>query len=163
MSSWQVRYQTRPGDIGYLTYLHGILYAEEFGYNQSFEAYVAEGLGKFVRSFDLDRDRLWIAEAGGRIIGSIAIVGVSRKEAQLRWFLVHPEYRGLGLGRELIEEAVRFCRERSYSNVFLLTTSELGVARHIYVSMGFKRTEQTTHKNWGKEVTEERYDLGIET
>jgi len=161
LSVWTVRHQIRAGDIGCITHLHGVLYAEEFGYDQSFKAYVAEGLGRFVQSFRPDRDRLWVAEAGGKIIGSIAIVSVSEKEAQLRWFLVHPKYRGRGLGRLLIEEAVGFCGECGYGNVFLLTTSELGVARHLYTSVGFRKTEQTTHRIWGKEVTEERYDLGL--
>jgi len=158
---WNIRHRIKPGDIGYLTYLHGILYAKECGYDQTFEAYVAEGLAEFVQSFSRDKDRIWLAETNGRIIGSIAIVGHSKIEAQLRWFLVHPDYRGLGIGRKLLKEALHFCKECEYETVFLWTTSELNAARHLYTSVGFKRTEEKTHETWGKMITEERYDLHL--
>jgi len=158
---WEIRHQIKPGDIGYLTYLHGILYVKEYGYDKTFEAYVAGGLAEFVQSFNPDKDRIWLAEINGRIIGSIAIVGHSKVDAQLRWFLIHPDYRGLGLGRELIEEALLFCKEHRYKTVFLWTTSELSVARHLYISFGFRKTGEKTHEIWGKRITEERYDLHL--
>jgi len=158
---WKIRHYLKPGDIGYLTYLHGILYANEYGYDQTFEAYVAHGLSEFVQSFSPDEDRIWLAETNDQIIGSIAIVGNSKLDAQLHWFLVHPDYRGLGLGRELTKEALLFCREHGYKNIFLWTTSELSIARHLYVSVGFRKTDEKTHEIWGKEVTEERYDLHL--
>jgi len=158
---WKIRHFLKPGDIGYLTYLHGILYAKEYGYDQTFEAYVADGLAEFVQSFSSDKDRIWLAEINDQIVGSIAIVGNSKLEAQLRWFLVHPNCRGLGLGRELIEKALLFCTEHKYKTVFLWTTSELNVARHLYTSVGFKKTKEKTHKIWGKKVTEEKYDLHL--
>jgi GNAT superfamily N-acetyltransferase len=141
---WKIRHHIRPGDIGYLTYLHGVVYVKEYGYDQTFEAYVAVGLAEFVQSFSSDKDRIWLAERNGRIIGSIAIVGHSRTDAQLRWFLVHPDYRGLGLGKELLKEALQFCRERKYKVVFLWTTSELIEAGHLYGYFGFRKTEQKT-------------------
>jgi GNAT superfamily N-acetyltransferase len=156
---WKIRHHIKPGDIGYLTYLHGLLYAEECGYNQKFEAYVAGGLAEFVQSFSADKDRIWLAETSGRIIGSIAIVGNSKVEAQLRWFLVHPGYRKLGIGKKLLEEALQFCKERGYKIIFLWTTSELVEAGRLYIRFGFSKTEEKTHKIWGKRVTEERYDL----
>ena len=116
---WKIRHHIKPGNIGYLTYLHGILYAEECGYDQTFEAYVAGGLAEFVKKFSPDKDRIWLAKTNSRIIGSIAIVGQSEVDAQLRWFLVHPDYRRLGIGRELLEEALQFCRERKYKAIFL--------------------------------------------
>jgi len=158
---WKIRHHLKPGDIGYLTYLHGISYAKEYGYDPTFEAYVAHGLAEFVQSFSPDRDRIWMAETSGQIIGSIAIIGHSKLGAQLRWFLVHPDYRGLGLGRELAKEALLFCRGHGYKTIFLWTTSELSVARHLYTSIGFRKTEEQTHAIWGKEVTEERYDLHL--
>jgi len=158
---WKIRHYLKPGDIGYLTYLHGISYAKECGYDQTFEAYVANGLAEFVQSFSPDKDRIWLAELNNQIIGSIAIVGNSKLEAQLRWFLVHPDCRGLGLGRELINEALLFCKEHKYKTIFLWTTSELNVARHLYTSVGFRKTKEKTHKIWGKKVTEERYDLHL--
>jgi len=158
---WKLRYHVKSGDIGYLIYLHGIVYAKEYGYDRTFEAYVADGLAEFIQSFSPHRDRIWLAETNGQIIGSIAIVGQSKLEAQLRWFLVRPEYRGLGIGKNLLKEALHFCRECRYRTVFLWTTSELGAAHHLYTSFGFKRTEKKTHQIWGKTITEERYDLHL--
>jgi len=158
-AKWKIRHNIKPGDIGYLTYLHGILYAKEYGYDQTFEAYVAGGLAEFVQSFNPDKDRIWLAETNDRIIGSVAIVRHSEVDAQLRWFLVHPDYRGLGIGKELLKEALQFCKERKYKTIFLWTTSELTEAGHLYTSFDFNKTEEKTHKIWGKRVTEERYDL----
>jgi ribosomal protein S18 acetylase RimI-like enzyme len=160
-TKWELRHSLKAGDIGHLTHLHGILYAKEYGHDQTFEAYVARGLGEFTQSFDSEKDRIWLAEISDRIVGSIAIAGHSEEEAQLRWFLVHPNCRGLGLGKELMEEALRFCKERGYKGVFLWTTSELDAARHLYTRVGFRRTEAKTHRIWGKTVTEERYDLRL--
>jgi len=156
---WKMRHCLKPGDIGYLIYLHGIFYAKECGYDQTFEAYVASGLAEFIRSYSPDKDRIWLGEINDQIVGSIAIVRNSKTEAQLRWFLVHPDYRGLGLGRELIKEALLFCKKHKYKTIFLWTASELSVACHLYTSVGFKKTEEKTHVIWGKRVTEERYDL----
>lgn len=94
-----IRTDIRPGDIGYIISLHGVLYAREYDLDHTFEGYVAAGLGEFAKSYDERRDRLWIAEEGGRIVGSIAIVGSKGGVAQLRWFLVDPKARGSGLGR----------------------------------------------------------------
>ena len=160
-AGWKIRHNIKPGDIGYLTYLHGILYAKEYGYDQTFEAYVANGLAEFIQAFSPDKDRIWLAEINDQIIGSITIVGNSKLEAQLRWFLVHPDYRGLGLGRELIKKALLFCKEHKYKTIILWTASELNVARHLYKSVGFRKTEEKTHEIWGKKVTEERYDLHL--
>ena len=158
---WRVRHRLGPGDAGSLTALHGVLYAREYGYDRTFEAYVAAGLAEFVRRFRPDRDRLWLAEAGGRVVGSIAIVGRARKSAQLRWFLVDPAHRGRGLGTRLMRAALRFCRDRGYRRVLLWTTSELEEASRLYVRFGFVRTAVKTHTVWGKRVTEERYDLDL--
>ena len=156
---WKTRHRIKHGDIGYLTYLHGILYAKEYGYDQTFEAYVAGGLAEFVQSFNPSKDRIWLAETNGRIIGSVAIVGHSKVDAQLRWFLVHPDYRRRGIGKELLKNALQFCKARRYKTIFLWTASELEGAGHLYTSFGFRRTEEKTHEIWGKRVTEERYDL----
>jgi ribosomal protein S18 acetylase RimI-like enzyme len=161
MAKWRLRCHIRPGDLGYLTHLHGITYAKEYGYDQRFEAYVADGLAEFIRSFSPDKDRIWLAETNGQIIGSIAIVGHSKVEAQLRWFFVHPKYRGIGMGRKLLNEALRFCKERKYGSVFLWTTSELVTGQHLYVGAGFRRTRKKSRQIWGRTITEERYDLDL--
>lgn len=148
-----------PGDIGEIIRLHGVLYAREYGWDETFEVYVAEGLSKFVLNYNPERDRIWVAEHEGRIVGCIAIAGYSETEAQLRWYLVHPEMRGRGLGKRLISEAVQFCRERDYRSIFLWTTSDLKAAAYVYQSIGFHKTEEKTHEIWGKIITEERWDM----
>jgi len=137
------------------------LYAREYGYDQTFEAYVASGLAEFLQSFNPKKDRIWLAEMKGQIIGSIAIVGHSKVDAQLRWFLVHPDHRGLGIGKELLRKALQFCKNCKYKSIFLWTTSELMEAGHLYTRFGFSKTEEKTHEIWGKRVTEERYYLRL--
>ncbi len=158
---WTLRCLLQPGDLGYITSLHGTLYADECGYDRTFEAYVAAGLAEFVQSFNPSRDRLWLAEVDGQVIASIAIVGRSESEAQLRWFIIHPTYRGLGLGQTLLTEALYFCREHEYKVAFLWTTGELSAARHLYKQAGFNKTEERRRNIWGKFVTEERYALHL--
>jgi len=157
--TWTLRHILKPGDIGYLTYLHGTTYNQEYGYDTAFEAYVASGLAEFADSFTPDRDRIWIAERKDRIIGSIAIVGRPKLNAQLRWFFVHPDYRGHGIGRKLMKEALRFSKQREYKRIFLWTTSELSKARSLYIKAGFRKTLEKRRVNWGKTINEERYDL----
>ena len=149
----------KPGDIGWLIYLHGTFYAQECGFDATFESYVAGGLAEFVDAFDPGGDRLWLAEHKGQIVGSVAIVRQSKHSAQLRWFFVHPSYRGRGVGRRLLSAALRFCRDKKYKAVSLWTTSKLDVARHLYTDAGFRKREEIAHPVWGKDVVEERYEL----
>ena len=155
----QLRTTISPGDIGYIIYLHGILYAQEYDLDHTFEGYVAAGLGEFSKSYDERKDRLWLAETEEQIVGSIAITGLPDHSAQLRWFLVHPEARGNGLGRELLAEALQFSRDSGFNSVFLWTISELKAAGRLYQRAGFCRTEQKTHLIWGAMRTEEHYEL----
>ena len=155
-----IRHTLRPGDIGYVTYLHGTLYAAEYGWDHTFEAYVAGPLAEFGKSHN-DRERIWIVEKDGKVAGSIAIVGASTDEAQLRFFLLHPSLRGQGIGRILMDDAIRFCRESHYSRVFLWTESALTAAASLYASSDFQLTEENTHELWGLVVTEQRYDLTL--
>jgi len=155
-----LRHELKPGDLGFIVYLHGTVYALEYGFDPTFEAYVAGPLLEFVRT-RTDRDRLWIAERGERIVGCVAIVGMSRTEAQLRWFLVDPSARGLGLGRELLHEAVEFCRSRAYESLFLWTVSALTTAARLYHSFGFEKVEERPGRPWGVDLVEERYVLHL--
>jgi N-acetylglutamate synthase-like GNAT family acetyltransferase len=157
----RIRTDIRPGDIGYIIYLHGILYAQEYNLDRTFEGYVASGLGEFAKCFDERQDRLWLAEEGERIVGSIAIAGQPNQSAQLRWFLVHPDVRGIGLGGRLLKQALEFCRAREFRFVFLWTLSDLTAAAHLYEQAAFHRTERKTHEIWGATRTEERYDLTL--
>jgi GNAT superfamily N-acetyltransferase len=158
--TWTIRGR-QPGDLGRVLYLHGLVYAEEHGFDFTFEEYVAAGLAEFARSYSPERDRLWVVEADGQAVGSIAIFGRSPLEAQLRWFLVHPAYRGRGLGRSLLSEALDFCRACGYRTVYLWTLGHLDAARHLYESAGFRKTDEKTHFLWGRMVTEERYELQL--
>jgi N-acetylglutamate synthase-like GNAT family acetyltransferase len=157
----RIRTTIQPGDIGALVRLHGLVYSRECNLDVAFEGYVAAGLGAFATSFDGCKDRLWLAEANGELAGSVAIVGVAEGVAQLRWYLVHPDARGAGLGRTLLREALAFCRERKFSSVFLWTISELTTAAHLYRDAGFTLTEEKSHEVWGALRTEQRYDLRL--
>jgi GNAT superfamily N-acetyltransferase len=147
--------------MGNIIYLHAIVYAKEYGFDHSFEGYVAAGLAEFAQSFNPNRDRLWIAEIEGKIIGSICVLGRSESEAQIRFFLVHQSYRGLGIGKLLFQEALQFCRNCEFKTIFLWTFRGLDAANYLYKSAGFEKTEEISHEIWGKTLTEERYDLKI--
>jgi N-acetylglutamate synthase-like GNAT family acetyltransferase len=155
-----IRNDLHPGDIGAIIYLHGTLYAREYGFDHTFEPYVAAPLAEFVKKQN-ERERIWIVEKEGRVLGSIAIVQFSESQAQLRWLILHPDLRGLGIGRQLVEEALDFCRKSGYTSVFLWTIDFLGAALKLYTAAGFELTETTTHEIWGKTLTEERYDLKL--
>ena len=155
-----IRCKLRPGDIGYVTCLHGTLYAAEQGWDHTFEAYVAGPLAEFGKTHT-DRERIWIVEKGGEVAGSVAIVEASTDQAQLRWLLLHPALRGQGIGRILMDEALRFCKESHYSTVFLWTESSLSAAARLYESAGFQLTEENTHELWGTIVTEQRYEMKL--
>jgi len=157
----RVRTDLQPGDIGSIIRLHGEVYAREYGYDWTFEGYVAAGLAEFAASPRPSANRLWVVESGEHVVGSIGIVGRDDAEAQLRWFLVHPDCRGQGLGRTLLDEALRFCRQGGFRSVYLWTVSDLDAAIHLYRSFGFSRTERKTHPLWGRLLTEERYDLAL--
>src|SRR5438128_2017040 len=153
-----VRTDLRPGDLGSIIHLHGVLYAREYGFDATFEAYVAGPLAEFVRSSS-PRERLWIAERDNRIVGCVAIVAASPETAQLRWFLVDPSARGMGLGRKLLHEAVVFARECGYRNVILWTVRALTAAAHLYRAVGFRMVEEIPGRKWGADVVEEKYEL----
>lgn len=156
-----IRDELKPGDLGAIVHFHGSLYAKEYGFDETFEAYVAGPMAEFVLA-RRDRDRLWIAESGDRLLGCVAIVGTSETEAQLRWFLVDPAARGGGLGTVLLEQAIGFARERGYRTVFLWTVTALVAAAHLYDKFGFRKVEEKPGK-WGVEVVEEKYVLDLET
>ena len=155
-AEFALRHDLQPGDVAYIVYLHGTVYAREYGFDSTFEAYVAGPLAEFVRS-RTNRDRLWIAERGDRIVGCIAVVGTSEKEAQVRWFLVDPSARELGLGKRLLHEAVAFCERCGYESIFLWTVSALTAAARLYRSAGFQKVEEKPGKQWGVDVVEEKY------
>ena len=155
-----LRTELHPGDIGEIVRLHGVLYAREHGFDPTFEAYVAEPLARFAISAP-PRERLWIAERDGAIVGCVAIVAASPQVAQLRWFLVDPSARGLGLGTKLLDEAIAFCRASGYASILLWTVGALASAARLYRAKGFARTEEKPGRRWGVDVVEERYELKL--
>ncbi len=156
-----IRTEIRPGDLGMLIHLHGWIYALECGYNHVFEAYVCKTFYDWMRTYDPDTDRLWIAEADGQIVGSLAIVGKPDNRAQLRWFIVHPDYRGTGLGSRLFREAMDYCQSKAFDRVFLETTDDQEKAIGMYAKAGFRQTGEQANEAWGVRHTERTYELDL--
>lgn len=153
-----IRTEPQPGDIGYVTYMHGALYYEEYGYGLQFESYVAKGLCEFYEKYNPTRNRIWACEHRDRMIGFLLLMDRG-KAAQLRYFLIEPEYRGIDLGAKLLNLYMRFLRECGYAETYLWTTHELNTAAFLYKRLGFKLTEEKASTTFGKPLMEQRYDL----
>ena len=149
----------RPGDMGWVVHRHGVLYAQEYGYDETFEALVAEIVAKFIQNYDAKREHCWIAEHEGEIAGSVFLVAESNSVAKLRLLLVEPSARGLGIGARLVSECVRFARRAGYQKIVLWTQSELDAARHVYRKAGFSVIEEKQHRSFGKDLTAETWEL----
>jgi DNA-binding MarR family transcriptional regulator/GNAT superfamily N-acetyltransferase len=151
----------QPGDLGWVVYRHGALYAQEYGYDETFEALVAEIVAKFVQRFDAKRELCWIAERDDEIVGSVFLVAESKTVAKLRLLYVEPSARGLGIGGRLVSECVRFARHARYKKIVLWTQSELDAARRIYAKAGFRVTHKQRHRSFGKDLVAETWDLAL--
>jgi len=152
----------KPGDLGYIDYMHCKLYEKEYGFDVSeFEPYVLPAMGKFLEMKDRSGSMVWVAEDNDTIVGSIAIIQNSEKDAQLRWFLIDPSARGTGLGNALINTAIDFSREKGYSSIYLWTVKTLEAARHLYKKYDFEISEYASRFLWGIDLVEERWELQL--
>jgi len=151
----------RPGDMGWVVERHGALYFREYGWNEEFEALVAGITAEFIGKLDPARERCWIAEAHGRRLGCIFLVAGESGTARLRLLLVEPEARGLGLGRTLVSECVRFARAAGYERIVLWTQENLAAARHLYEQAGFTRTARESHHSFGHDLVAETWQLEL--
>ncbi len=151
----------RPGDIGWITHRQGIIYYEEYGWDERFEALCAEILAQFVQNFDAKQERAWIAERDGEIVGSIFCVRKSATIAQLRLLYVEPTTRGLGIGTRLVDECVEFARRVGYRKMMLWTNSVLDSARRIYERKGFRLLKEERHHSFGKDLVGQNWELDL--
>ena len=149
-----------PGAIGKVVELHGTYYAQQWGFGLFFEAKVATGLASFLSRFDEKHDGFWVAVHDQRIVGSITIDGseAAMKGGHLRWFILDPEYQGMGIGKQLIKEAMRFCEEKNFQRVYLSTFEGLDSARHLYEQWGFKLLEENEGNTSGVRVKEQVFE-----
>jgi len=151
----------RPGDMGWAIARHGELYASQFGWNEQFEALVAQVAAGFVQNLDSTRERCWIAERAGRRLGCIFLVAADLRTAKLRLLLVEPDARGSGLGRELIARCIQFARECGYERLLLWTQQNLTAARSLYQQAGFIKVAEEPHRSFGADLVGETWELKL--
>lgn len=151
----------RPGDLGWIVHRQGLLYHQEYGWDETFDALVAEIAGAFLKSFDAKRERCWVAEREGEVVGSVFLVRASDEVAKLRLLYVEPAARGLGIGSRLVEECIAFARAKGYRTLTLWTNDILVSARKIYQAAGFRLVAEERHHSFGKDLVGQNWDLAL--
>jgi peptidyl-dipeptidase Dcp len=154
-----IRTNLQSGDIGCIIYLHGLLYKKDYNYSITFETYVAKGLYEFYQQYDVEKDCVWICEHNNSIIGFLLLMHRENNAAQLRYFILLPEYRGIGLGKKLMDLYMTWLKERNYHSSYLWTTNEQTAAAELYKRYGFKLVEEFDSTSFGKPLKEQRYEL----
>lgn len=150
-----------PGDIGWTIAASGRVYADEYGWDETLEAFVAELMARFVRNYDATREGCWMAEIAGETVGCLALMRQSDRVAKLRTFVVTREARGRGAGKALLAESLRFARAAGYRKVVLWTQKGLNAARHLYEAAGFKLVREEPHHSWGKDHIGQYWELKL--
>jgi DNA-binding MarR family transcriptional regulator/GNAT superfamily N-acetyltransferase len=153
----------QPGDMGWVVHRQAILYANEYGWDGTYEGLAAEIVAQFIKSYDPKRERVWVAEKDGERVGAVFVARGSDQVAKLRLLHVEQQTRGLGIGKRLVEECIRFARQAGYQKMTLWTQSILHAARHIYAKAGFQVVHEEKHHSFGKDLTAETWELDLTT
>ena len=162
MTSHIVLRGLQVGDIGWVAHRQGMLYAQEYGWDGTFEALVAEIAAQFVKNFDAEWESAWIAERDGQVLGSVFLVKVSEQEAKLRLLYVEPDARGAGLGRRLTQECIAFAQAKGYEKLTLWTNDILHAARRIYQEAGFVLVSEEPHHSFGADLVGQYWSLDLQ-
>jgi GNAT superfamily N-acetyltransferase len=147
--------------MGWIVHRHGALYGQEYGWDETFEALVAEIAASFIKDFDPKRERCWIAEKDGEIVGSVLLVKQSDEVAKLRLLYVEPRMRGYGIGKRFVEECIRFARSAGYRRLTLWTNDVLQAARGLYAAAGFRLVKAEPHRSFGQDLVGEYWELEL--